>query len=142
MNNTMMFYPMAALVLLTAIIAGVMLNRRIGAARQGQVRLSAFRVNRFDESTPLSMLQAGRNYANLLELPVLFYAVCISTMALALTDSVLVALAWLYVALRVVHSIIHVGANDVRMRLVAFALSALVLMIMWGWLVWRALATT
>ena len=139
MNNASMLYPMASLVLLTAVVAGIMLARRIAATRAGLVRMSAFRVNRFDENAPLPMLQAGRNFANLLELPTLFYAVCVATMALDLTDAVLVNLAWAYVALRVVHSVIHIGINNVHFRLGAFALSAAVLVTMWGYLVSRTL---
>lgn len=41
-------------------------------------------------------------------------------------------LAWAYVALRAVHSVIHITYNGVTHRLVAFALSNVVLIALWG----------
>lgn len=67
------------------------------------------------------------NYNHLHEQPTLFYAVVI---VLALTghgDGQHALLAWIYVGLRVAHSIIQVTANKVIVRFVLFALSSLVL---------------
>jgi len=47
----------------------------------------------------------------------------------------LLGLAWAYVALRLLHSFIHVGYNKVMHRFNVFALSALVLLVMWVLLV-------
>ncbi len=138
MNDALMVYPMAALVLLTAICAVVMLRRRIAAARARTVHLDSFKTNQFDENAPALMLQAGRHFANLFETPVLFYAVCVSTMALNFTDSVMLILAWLYVAARLLHSTIHMNANKVIHRLQAFGLSCTLLLAMWVYLVLRA----
>lgn len=137
MNDALMVYPMAALVLLTAVCAVVMLRRRIAAARARTVHLDSFKTNRFDEDAPELMLQAGRHFSNLFETPVLFYAVCISTMTLHITDSVMVILAWLYVAARLLHSTIHMNANKIIHRLRAFGLSWALLMAMWVYLVLR-----
>ncbi len=138
MNNALMLYPMAALVLLTTICAVVMLRRRIAAARARTVHLDSFKTNQFDENAPALMLQAGRHYANLFEMPVLFYTASVATMALNLTDSVLVILAWLYVAARLLHTLIHMNANNVLHRLRAFGLSFLLLLAMWVYLTLRA----
>jgi hypothetical protein len=42
------------------------------------------------------------------------------------------ALAWIYVGLRVVHSAIHLSYNRVTHRLIPFALSNGVLSVIWG----------
>ena len=42
-----------------------------------------------------------------------------------------VALAWGYFALRCVHSVVHLGSNDVRRRLQVWATSGLVLTGLW-----------
>ena len=52
----------------------------------------------------------------------------------ALTIGVLVitaALAWMFVVTRMVHAGIHVTSNDVRWRFQAFAVGAMLLLIMW-----------
>lgn len=139
MTDVRLVFPMAAMVLLTYAVAIVMVRRRFGAARAGEVKVSNFRVNRFDDDVPLPMLQAGRNYINLFEAPVLFYAACLAAIAGDLGDTTLVAMAWAYVAARVLHSVIHLGGNNVMTRLRAFALSLVVLAAMWIYLVVRAL---
>ena len=55
----------------------------------------------------------NRNYMNLLEVPVLFYVACLLLYVTDGTSTALVALAWAYVALRVLHSLIHLSYNHV-----------------------------
>jgi len=56
------------------------------------------------------------------------------------TSSAAIALAWAYVALRVVHSLIHITYNHVLHRFLAFASSNFVLLALWI-LVGRAVFT-
>ena len=53
-----------------------------------------------------------------------------------------IALAWVYVGLRVVHSAIHLTYNNVMHRLIAFALSNAVLIALWGLVGAHLLATS
>jgi hypothetical protein len=48
-----------------------------------------------------------------------------------------IAAAWIYVGLRLLHSGIHLASNRVRQRLLAFALSNFVLLAMWIKFLWR-----
>lgn len=73
----------------------------------------------------------NRNLMNLLELPMLFYVVCLAFYITLSVDALAVALAWLYFALRVVHTLVHVTYNNVFHRLGAFAASAVVLGALW-----------
>ena len=68
---------------------------------------------------------------NLLELPVLFYVVCAALYVTGQVDGLAVNLAWAYVALRVVHSVVHISYNNVIHRLSLFAISNFVLMALW-----------
>ena len=68
---------------------------------------------------------------NLLELPMLFYVVCVVLYVTAGATPLAVAVAWAYVALRVVHSIIHLSYNRVLHRLAAFTLSNAALVSLW-----------
>jgi len=75
--------------------------------------------------------KASNNLKNLFELPVLFYAAILLSLVLMIQDMLLVVIAWGFVASRVVHSIIHCSYNDVNHRFAAYALSCLLLLIMW-----------
>ncbi len=126
-----MFWPVLALVLLTFGVAVRMLVVRIGEMRRlrihpQKVAVSAQAAQHFVDT------RAADNYRNLFEMPVLFYALAILTFVTAGGSSLLLMLAWLYVALRVAHSVIHCSYNRVMHRFAAFISSALVLLAMWG----------
>jgi len=74
---------------------------------------------------------ASNNLKNLFELPVLFYAAILLSLVLMIQDMLLVQLAWGFVVLRILHSVIHCSYNNVNHRFVAYALSCLFLLFMW-----------
>lgn len=76
-------------------------------------------------------------YSNQFELPVIFYALCLIALMTGKADFLMVALAWVFVASRVAHALIHTGSNIVRRRGGVFAIGMLVLMIMTGILLAR-----
>jgi hypothetical protein len=79
--------------------------------------------------------RAADNFRNLFELPVLFYlALVVADLTAQVTLPVL-ALAWLFVALRIVHSAIHCGYNKVMHRFQAYFAGGVAL-----WLLWAVLA--
>ncbi len=67
------------------------------------------------------------NYNHLHEQPTLFYAVAIILAYVGHGTDMNAFLAWIYVGLRVAHSLIQVTANVVMVRFVLFALSSVVL---------------
>ena len=71
-------------------------------------------------------------FPNQLELSVLFYVLTILAWDTHHAGTIFVALAWLFVVLRLIQVIIHVTDNDVRRRGLAFIVSAIVLAIMWA----------
>ena len=83
------------------------------------------------DAPPEYVQKLSRNFANLLEVPMLFYVLGAFVMALDINNSALVQHAWLFVGLRVVHSIIHVTYNHVIHRFTVFVLSTLALLAMW-----------
>ena len=84
----------------------------------------------------LSQVQASDNFRNLFEMPVLFYAWCAVLLATEHATDEMALAAWAYVGLRVVHSLIQCGPNQVTHRFVAYFLSSLWLLGMWGTLAW------
>jgi hypothetical protein len=130
--KTQMFFPMAALVLVTFINVVVMFLRRVEALKNKQVRFSYFSTySKNAEGLPEKMVQASRHYSNLFEMPVLFYAGCLVTMVLGVESTLMLALSWLYVLFRGLHMLIHLTSNNIHHRLYAFGGSVLVLLVFW-----------
>lgn len=71
----------------------------------------------------------GHNYAHLMEQPTIFYAtvVILAIMGASGWD---VTLAWIYVALRIVHSIWQATVNKLPVRFTLFLLSTVALLIL------------
>lgn len=126
-----MVYPVLALVLLTFLVTLRMGYVRFNGARKGEVNPRYFKLLQ-GEALPAHLRQVERAYANLLEMPVLFYLVALLCLLLNFTGSTMVALAWVYVALRYLHSFIHLTYNHTIHRFVAFLASTLVLIVMWA----------
>ncbi|MDO9471447.1 MAG: MAPEG family protein [Caulobacter sp.] len=72
--------------------------------------------------------QAADNYNHLMEQPTIFYAVAIIAYLAAQSNELTGALAWGYVGLRVLHSLLQVTINAVPIRFLLFSLSTLALM--------------
>jgi hypothetical protein len=68
---------------------------------------------------------------NLLEAPTLFYLGSILVFLLDQVDRTFLAMSWAYVALRVIHSSIHLTYNKTQHRLVPFGVSNLLLSAFW-----------
>ncbi len=72
------------------------------------------------------------NYNHLHEQPTLFYAVAVILAIIGAGDGPNALLAWIYVGLRIAHSLIQVTANKVIVRFILFALSSVVLIALIG----------
>lgn len=125
-----MIYPMATLILLNVIVISLMLFFRIKAVRSRKVSPRYFKRNKGGD-LPDHLEGLSQNYNNLLELPLLFYIVCLSIIVLKLNIEDFIVYAWLYVVFRYIHSYIHITYNHILHRLFAFSASCIVLIIMW-----------
>ncbi|MCH1932862.1 MAPEG family protein, partial [Shewanella sp. A25] len=68
------------------------------------------------------------NYNHLMEQPTVFYATALAlALAGAGADPLNVGLAWGYVGLRVVHSLIQATVNVIMLRFAVFSVASLVL---------------
>jgi hypothetical protein len=76
---------------------------------------------------PASVRWKADNYNHLMEQPTVFYAVALSLALLGQGDGINLTLAWAYVGIRVVHSLLQALINKIELRFVLFALSSLVL---------------
>jgi len=74
---------------------------------------------------------ASNNLKNLFELPVLFYVGALLAIVLLIQDTLLIRLAWGFVLMRIVHSMVHCTYNRVMHRFIAYIISSLFLLMMW-----------
>ena len=69
----------------------------------------------------------SHNYTHLVEQPTVFYAVALALAVMGMGRGESVYIAWAYVALRVIHSLIQATVNVVKWRLMVFVLATLCL---------------
>jgi hypothetical protein len=122
---------MLALVLLTFGVLIALFRSRIRMVREGLAPVSYFRTFQGSVVEPEFTVKPQRHFANLFEAPTLFYAACLAAMVTGVTGTLVVVLAWLYVALRYLHAYIHLGGNRVRYRMRAYFASWLCLLALW-----------
>lgn len=132
--------PVFALASWTALILLLVAYRRLSAGFALRIPPREYALGE-SALVPPAATQANRNYMNLLELPVLFYVACLIGYASHVSSAHMVTLAWVYVGLRVVHSLIHVTYNQVMHRFAAFVASNFALIGLWVLLA-RALFAT
>jgi hypothetical protein len=74
---------------------------------------------------------SANNLRNLFEMPVLYFALVSLLMITGLDGMVQVVLAWVYVALRALHSYVHIVVKNPMRRFQVYLLSCVVLSAMW-----------
>ena len=124
-------WPAFALFALTMLSVFRLARMRFAAARAGSVDPRFYKVF-MGEGEPPELAAVTRNVVNLYEMLTLFYAGTAFAVAAGATGTALVSLGWAYVALRVLHSTIHVTTNKVRWRFRVFAASWIVLIAFWA----------
>ncbi|RWB09029.1 MAG: hypothetical protein EOQ39_03780 [Mesorhizobium sp.] len=130
MNQTTIFWPVLAHVLLIYIVYCVLGRRRYGAIRSGEAKAGQFKLR---SAEPASSVTVAANLTNQFELPVLFYVLCLT---LHLTNGVnylTLSLMWVFVASRYFHAWIHLTSNNLLLRSRSFFVSAVILLLGWIW---------
>ena len=135
MNAALIFWPVLAQIALTLSIYVVLARRKAGAIKARTVNMKEAALD--NRAWPESVLKVSNNLANQFEAPVLFYALCLTLYVIDGVGLAALLLAWLYVALRVVHAVIHIGSNYVPRRLQVFVLSVGVLLALLAVSAWQ-----
>jgi hypothetical protein len=133
---TQLVLACAAMALLSGMVAMRLLYVRVNEMKAQRIDMQEVSTS-LQVSSRLQAVQASDNFKNLFEMPVMFYALCAVLLATQQASAPLVAAAWAYVALRYVHSLIQCTYNLVQHRFLAFISSTLLLLSMWGSLVWQ-----
>jgi hypothetical protein len=123
--------PVLALVAWTLVMWLWMYATRLPAMRRARVDpQDAARPGSLAGLLPAAVTRVADNYNHLHEQPTIFYALMFYLALAGGADATAGTLAWAYVGLRVVHSLIQATANVVVLRFVAFAAGSLVLVAM------------
>lgn len=100
----------------------------LGAAKVNPDDLVHDLTKGLDQVLPPQVQWKAHNYNHLHEAPTVFYAVAIVLAIIGQGDGLNMQVAWAYVGLRVIHSIIQATINKVQLRFMVFALSSFCLM--------------
>jgi len=123
--------PMLSMMLLTFAVWVYMYVLRLGYIVRQRIRPQDLTTpDKVAALIPEPICYPAYNFRNLLELPILFYVLCLLLYVTGTADSWDLIAAWLFLALRVVHSAIHCTVNIVKYRFYVYFASALVLWIL------------
>jgi hypothetical protein len=121
--------PVLALILWTFVIWVWMYATRIPAMNAAKIDVTKLKRKDELDVLPIKVKQIADNYNHLHEQPTVFYALAVYSHLVGVIDPLNIWLAWAYVGLRVLHSLIQCTSNFVPLRFVVFASSSLVLMV-------------
>jgi hypothetical protein len=143
MNPQAIFGPMLALMLLTLLVWVYMYARRIPFIQRARLRPEQMTSLGFAQLSPPEVANPSDNLKNLLELPTLFYALCLVLYAIGRVDPLGLLMAWWFVAFRYAHSLVHCTFNHILLRFALYVVSAAALWFMVlraaYWVLWRVL---
>ncbi len=131
MSNALMG-PVLAQVGLTLVTLLILYVRRVPAMVAAKPTNEVMQDKKSLQVLPAPARFAAENYNHQFEAPVLFYVLCIGAMIAGLASDMSVALAWVFVGLRVIHTAIHVTYNRVMHRFTVFVISSIVLIALYG----------
>lgn len=130
MSFTEVLLPVFAQVILTFVVGYMLAFRRINVLKSGTVRAKSIALR--EPNWPDDIRKFENNLLNQFEFPVLFYVLMILLLITRKADIILMTLAWIFVALRIVHAYVHLTSNRISLRGPLFILGVVVLTIMWG----------
>jgi hypothetical protein len=128
MNSTMLT-PVLALIMWTFVIWVWMYATRLPAMRAAGIDPARIKRKGDLDPLPVWVQQIADNYNHLHEQPTVFYALAFYTHLAGVADPTYVGLAWAYVGLRVLHSLIQCTWNFVPLRFFVFSGSTIVLIV-------------
>ncbi|MEJ2681830.1 MAG: MAPEG family protein [Gammaproteobacteria bacterium] len=119
-----MLGPVVSLVAWSLVMCAWMFVTRLTAVRSMKIKLdpNAPRGEQMSK-LPAKVRWKADNYNHLMEQPTLFYALAISVTLMGEGGGMNLIFAWLYVVLRVMHSLIQSLVNKIEARFVFFLLS-------------------
>ncbi len=126
-----MLWQIVVLVGWTAIVGCLAVSRRVNEIRTKRIPIQSIARSR-DIAAALEDTQATDNFNNLLQVPLLFYVWCLACAQLQLVNGYVLLAGWIYVGLRIAHTVIQVTHNRVMQRFRVWVLSNFILLLLWA----------
>ena len=121
------------MLLLTFAVWMLMYKRRVGYMKRERIHPQKVTTpEKFKQLVPEEVNYPANNLANLFELPVIFYVLCLYLYVVGQVDVIYVIAAWLFFGFRVAHSFVHCTFNRVYLRFYLYAASSIALWFMVG----------
>ena len=127
MDQLALLIPVLVLIIWTFIIFLIMAFGRVSFMNNPQ---DAADSKDYKNQLPAWVNRTADNYNHLFEQPVAFYAVTLSIALINNFDILVVQLAWAYVLIRVIHSLVQLTINIVLVRFFLFASGWLIIAFM------------
>lgn len=127
--QTALLHPVFVYVAYCVIIIGMMGFTRFKAMASGEVRGRKLKLG--ERNWPERIQRISNVAQNQWETPILFWAAIVMALLLQIQSPLLIVLAWLYVAARLVHGVIYISVNHILSRFCAFAFGLAMMTAMW-----------
>ena len=137
MDQTVIFNPFLAMMLLTLVVWIYMYVRRLSFIFSKRLDPKQMTPSELARLTPSRVSTPSDNLKNLFEMPTVFYAVVLYIYVTNKVDAVHVAAAWAFFLFRALHSVVHCTFNFIPLRFVLYVISA---MAVWFMVVRAAIA--
>lgn len=123
--------PVASMLVLTLVIWVLLFVSRMKYLTANKVDAEKLKTPADVQAIiPGDVSAAANNFKNLFEMPVVFYVTCFYLTLYGQVDSLHVSCAWVFVAGRIVHSLIHCSYNRVMHRFLVYLISSLAVWVM------------
>ncbi len=131
MDPTAIFGPFLTLMLLTLAMWTYMYVRRIHFIRANRISNKDLQnPEGLARIAPMGVVTPSNNFKNLCELPVVFYALVLFLFVGNRVDGTYLTAAWIFVAFRVLHSLVHSTFNHVPLRFLLYLVASVALWFM------------
>tara|TARA_R110002072_G_scaffold96378_14_gene212058 strand:+ start:1098 stop:1514 length:417 start_codon:yes stop_codon:yes gene_type:complete len=122
--------PVLAMVVWSLVMWLWMYATRIPAMQKAGINAAKMKSKSEMDVLPMEVRRIADNYNHLHEQPTIFYALVVYCHLVGLADPMMIGLAWGYVALRILHSLIQALWNFIPVRFLVFISSTIVLIVM------------
>jgi hypothetical protein len=130
MDQKLIFAPFLSMILWTLVVWAYMYAKRIPFIQKSRLGPEQLTPLEFARISPPAVSNPSDNLKNLFEIPTIFYALLLYLYVTNQVDVVYVAASWIFVALRVLHSVVHCTVNIVMLRFWLYCISTLALWFM------------
>lgn len=131
MEPKLILVPLFAQVLLTFLVWLLLVYSRVTTILRQRINPQVLANEARSNEIYKDITNLSDNFENLFEVPVLFYAAALLIFQTGKSDAIFVGLAWVFVAIRALHSLIHCTSNIILYRFYAYLSSTAVLLVIW-----------